>query len=255
MINSPKEFMKNFVKRILSLSPALSWAVNTRSYIKQVVCDLKGVYPRICSCCNFEGFFHAYGSPPRYDAKCPKCGSLERHRWLLIAEKQQKFLDNIESVLHFAPEPVIAQFLRARVKTYASADIAMPGVDFKENIESLSFNDGSYDAIVCSHILEHVDDKKAIPELYRILKPNGLLIAIVPLCWPLLNTYENPDIKDRESRQLYFGQDDHVRLYGRDFPKKLESAGFKVKELCATPELVVKHGLSYADYIFLARRT
>ena len=62
-----------------------------------------GVHPRTCTVCGHHGRFHAYGAPLRFDAKCPHCGSLERHRLVgAWAREQFAMLEGAE-VLHFAP--------------------------------------------------------------------------------------------------------------------------------------------------------
>jgi predicted Zn-ribbon and HTH transcriptional regulator len=59
---------------------SLFWILSNKTYLKNILKNLQGVYPRECSCCGFHGKFKACGRPPRYDARCPQCGSLERHR-------------------------------------------------------------------------------------------------------------------------------------------------------------------------------
>ena len=78
------------------------------------------------------------------------------------------------------------------------------------------------------HILEHIQkDEKAIKELYRILKPNGTLLVQVPLKQG--KTYEDFSICKPEDRLIAFGQEDHVRIYGKEDLKTLiEKQGFKV---------------------------
>ncbi len=246
--------IKRVIKKILSKSPTLLSIARRLPYSMKLFKMFKGVHPRTCNCCGFNGLFTAYGTPPRFDALCPSCRSLERHRWFVLADQQHNFLDNVKSVLHFAPEEIIAQYLRKKVSLYSSADIAQAGVDYKENIESLSFADCSFEGIFCSHVLEHVDDQKALRELYRVLKPDGLLICMVPVDYSLQQTYENDAIIDNAGRFIHFGQHDHVRLYGQDFPLRLKNAGFSVEECRPTPELALKHGLLFKDVLYLARR-
>jgi ubiquinone/menaquinone biosynthesis C-methylase UbiE len=106
----------------------------------------------------------------------------------------------------------------------------------KEDITKISFPDNSFDIIFCSHVLEHIpDDRLAMRELYRILKPEGFAILQVPIK-DVFNgrvidkTYEDFSITTPEGREKAFGQNDHVRVYGRDFKDRIASVGFVVRE-------------------------
>jgi SAM-dependent methyltransferase len=53
------------------------------------------------------------------------------------------------------------------------------------NANQLPFADASIDKIICSEVLEHIDDYKAVlHEIKRVLKPNGILAISVPRYWP-----------------------------------------------------------------------
>ena len=96
------------------------------------------------------------------------------------------------------------------------------------DITSTSFKDNTFDCILCSHVLEHiVDDRKAMSELCRVMKPNGFGIFQVPI--KRETTFENHSIITPEQRLRHFGQEDHVRIYGKDFKARLENSGFIVK--------------------------
>jgi ubiquinone/menaquinone biosynthesis C-methylase UbiE len=75
------------------------------------------------------------------------------------------------------------------------------------NIEDIAFPEGSFDTILCSHVLEHVDDRKALGEMHRILRQGGLLLMMTPVVWAWDTTYENPAIvtdRDRVLRAIQF---------------------------------------------------
>jgi ubiquinone/menaquinone biosynthesis C-methylase UbiE len=66
------------------------------------------------------------------------------------------------------------------------------------SITSLPFEDAFFDKVICSEVLEHIpDDKKALAELYRVLKPGGILAVSVPsyfaesVCWKISDDYHN----------------------------------------------------------------
>jgi hypothetical protein len=223
-------------------------------YALRIAAQLRGKYTRTCPGCSFAGKFHAFGLPPRFDAQCPKCLSLERHRlFFLIAQSQELIKPNSE-VLHVAPEQVVERFLRSRCKRYTTLDLFRSDVDVQKPIEDTSLPTESYDHIVCSHVLEHVDDEKALREIFRLLKRGGTLVAMVPIIEGWENTYENPAITSPEERELHFGQDDHIRYYGRDFRDRLRRAGFSLKEFTAEGADVVKFALLAGEKVFVASK-
>lgn len=213
-----------------------------------------GKFPRVCSLCGYEGNFLGYGYPYVCDIYCPRCGSLERHRLLALANTERDFFRG-RDVLHFAPEKPIRRVIEgASPASYTTADLFAPGVDRKENIEALTIESESYDTIVCLHVLEHVDDHAAIPELFRVLRPGGLLIAMFPIVEGWDETFEDTTKSSPDDRLLYFGQHDHARFFGRDARMRLAAPGFEVSEYTAVEPHVSRHGLARGEKIFLCRR-
>ncbi len=186
-----------------------------------------------CPCCesSFRTFLKA-GINNRPNAECPKCFSLERHRllWLYLKNRTNLLSENLK-VLHFAPEFQLYRLIRKLPNIdYLTADLSAPRVMVNIDITSIPFPDASFDAILCNHVLEHIpDDGKAMRELYRVLKPNGWAILQVPLDNNLAETLEDPQITSESDRIKFYGQKDHVRLYGRDYKNRLEAAGFQVQ--------------------------
>ena len=172
----------------------------------------------------------------------------------MLLDRQCHLLDGIRSILHFAPEPIIEKYLRQKAVSYTSADLYQPGVDRSEDIEDISLPAASVDAVFCSHVLEHVNDARALQEIHRILKPDGRLIAMVPICEGWDKTYENPEIVTPAARDLHFGQHDHVRYYGRDFQQRLTDAGFETAAYTAMPEDAVRYGLWRGEKVFVGFR-
>jgi SAM-dependent methyltransferase len=166
----------------------------------------------------------------RVNAKCPACGSLERHRMLAM------YLANCvwpnlkagkKDLLHIAPEKFLIELLKPRPDVnYVSGDLTMSEAMVRIDLTAMQFWDAQFDLIICSHVLEHIqDDLKAMAEMHRILKSGGYLLVMVPLYGD--TTYEDPSITDPLERKHHFGQDDHVRKYGRDITERLERAGFR----------------------------
>lgn len=169
----------------------------------------------------------------RDNALCPKCLSLERHRlmWLYLNDKTD-FFSNKLKVLHIAPEQCFYKRFRALPNLdYTTADLESPIADVHFDVQEIPFAEESYDVVICNHVLEHVtDDKKAMNEIYRVLKPNGFAILQVPMDTENPNTMEDPSVTDPKERERLYRQKDHVRLYGLDYADKLSKVGFSVSQ-------------------------
>ena len=189
-----------------------------------------------CPFCNWKGKeFHPYGVVSRKNALCPKCGSVERHRLYFLYLKQKIPIDRKIKVLHFAPETILTNLFKSYKNVeYLTADLEPKKAMVIENITHLSFANNSFDIIFCSHVLEHIqDDKKAMREILRILKPDGFAILQVPIKDEFKGnkidvTFEDPSITNPKDREVLFGQKDHVRIYGRDYQNRLINSGFNV---------------------------
>lgn len=184
-----------------------------------------------CPFCGWWGReFSPFGVIPRKNAECPRCGSLERHRLYYLYLKNIIPKNKSLKLLHFAPEKGMSMFFKSYSNLdYLSVDIDQDKAMKKEDITNLSFPDNSFDIIFCSHVLEHVeDDQKAMGELRRVLKPSGFALVGVPIK-NTSKTFEDFSVVDPEEREKVFGQDDHVRIYGKDFKTRLEHSGFNVK--------------------------
>ena len=171
---------------------------------------------------------YGYGKQ-RENALSPGTLCLERHRqmWLYLKNETDFFTKNYK-VLHIAPEQeFLRKFKKMKNLEYTSADLFSPIVDVKADILDLPFEDESFDVIFCNHVIEHIiDDKKAMSELYRVMKKGGWGILQVPMKNSLEKTYEDFTITDPKERQKNFGQYDHVRWYGMDYFDRLKSVGF-----------------------------
>ncbi|MBX7459047.1 methyltransferase domain-containing protein [Qipengyuania sp. 1NDH17] len=208
---------------------------------------------RSCPICQYEGLFGPFGFPVRPEAQCPKCKSLERHRqlalWLERDGNKARFAG--KRLLHFAPEKAIETLLRPHVESYVTADLE-PGVaELVINIEQIDMADKSVGVIVCSHVLEHVDDAKALRELERILTDDGFALLMVPMVHHWEKSFERPAPTVAE-RIKYFGQFDHIRRYGRDFVERVKDAGFAVEAYSPTPEECIEYGLGLGAVMYVA---
>lgn len=217
---------------------------------------------KFCPICNSEIIaFLPFGENPRPNAQCPNCGSLERHRktYLFLKENGSVFKDHLK-FLHIAPEkPLYDIFSAKKNLDYLTADLYanQPHVMEKMDIQNIQYPDNTFDFIYCSHVLEHVpNDKKALEELHRVLKNGGSALIVVPIVFSLEKTFEDPRYNTPELRLKYYGQSDHVRIYGPDFTDKLRKAGFKIlsdgKELTKDMDekTIKKYGINKNEKIF-----
>jgi len=192
---------------------------------------LNGYFCTVCEEFS-EQFIRGGVGKGRPNAKCPNCGSLERHRllWMHLAnEVWPKISSRKKDLLHIAPEPFFIRKLKPRPDVnYISGDLMMSESMAKLDLTDIQFWDNQFDLVICSHVLEHIpDDRKAMKELHRILRPDGFLIVMVPIYGT--KTYEDFTITDPQQRLIHFGQEDHVRKYGRDIVERLGECGFDVR--------------------------
>lgn len=179
--------------------------------------------------------FLSYGSKvaERDNVLCPYDLTLERHRlmWLYLKRRTDFFTKPNLKVMHIAPEQCFHKgFKKQHNLDYTTGDLLSPIADLHFDLHDIPLEDNQYEVIFCNHVMEHVeDDLKCMQELHRILKPGGWGIMQVPIDFSRDTTYEDPTITTPEEREKHFWQYDHVRLYGTNYPKRLEEAGFRVE--------------------------
>ena len=213
-----------------------------------------------CPVCNHTySKFLPYGRiNPRQNALCPHCLSLERHRliWLYLKEKTNFFTAKLD-VLHIAPEPCfMKRFEKQHGEKYITADIESPLAMVKMDIHQIPFPENHFDVVLCNHVLEHVaDDIKAMSEICRVLKPGGWAIMQVPFFSPVPETtYEDASITNPREREKAFGQDDHVRMFGKDFAKRIARAGLRPEESDFAKTQLDRYGISKNEILYMGRK-
>lgn len=256
--------MKRLIKYILNHIPrpllqrVAGWAVP----IMGLLYVGRGKECPMCGCKRRK--FLPYGYVvQRENALCPGCLSLERHRLLwLYLQRETDLMEARPRLLHAAPEVALMRKLKQLYqdcpKQYVTADLESPLADMHFDIQQIPIADGEFDAVICNHIMEHVeDDRKAMSELYRILRPGGWGIILSPVELDRAETFEDDTITDRDERTRIFGQYDHRRIYGRDYADRLASVGFEVVESDYRAMFSAEEQALYAlpeDHIYFVRK-
>ena len=254
--------MKGLFKWALKTIPR-PWLIQL-SYLVRPILALYYAGNRVEDPIDGKGFryFLPYGyEKTRENVLSPSTLSLERHRLLwLYLKNETNFFNAPLKVLHFAPEQAFYNRFRQMPQLdYTTTDLNSPLADVHADICSLPFDDKSFDVILCNHVLEHIpEDRKAMQELYRILKPGGWGVFQVPQDLKREKTLEDDTITDPKERARIFGQYDHVRVYGRDYFDLLEEAGFEAQGIDYTanysPDEIKRYGLAKGELIPLVRR-
>jgi SAM-dependent methyltransferase len=199
---------------------------------------------------------------------CPSCQASDRDR--LCALYLKDYLPGLQTnagikMVDFAPSAPLSDFIRREIArpanniSYRTADAFAEGVDDKVDITELPYQDGEFDFFICSHVLEHVsDDRKAIRELHRILKPGAKGILMVPIVLCVSEIDEDPTVVDESERWRRFGQFDHVRLYSKQgFIERVKAAGFLVhqhgQEFFGAEEFV-RDGISAQSILYVVEK-
>jgi len=195
-----------------------------------------------CNVCGWEGcsFTDDQWHPGTI---CPGCGSQARHRMLAAAfdgfctapDLDEKSLLSGKTILHFAPERQLRERIRRAASRHTTADFDRGDCELRLDISAMpQVADASYDVLIACDVLEHVpDDASAFREIHRVLKAGGTAILSVPQRDSPSQTDEDSAVKSDQEREKRFGQKDHVRMYGDDFPDRLKAAGFSVSTVDA----------------------
>ena len=167
---------------------------------------------------------------------CPYCGCIDKHRILIdVIKNHTNIMNQNCRVLHFAPEETVKEVLLSNPEIeYISGDIAPGRADEIVDMTHMQFEDESFDYIIASMVLEHVNDEKlALAEIKRVLRKNGIAVVLVPVVYGV-KCEEDRNISGDEERLRRYGQEDHVRLYGEDYEehfKKLWDKGQSYVEI------------------------
>lgn len=162
---------------------------------------------------------------------CPRCNSHDRERHLFLYMRASRLCEEFreKAILHFAPEKNLPTLLSScHPSRYVRADLYPSNTDIQRvDMTSMAFDRGSFDVVIANHVLEHVPDAdRALREIFRVLRPGGIAILQTPYSDKLLRTWEDAGIDTDEARLQAYGQEDHMRLFGKDIFDRIASAGF-----------------------------
>ena len=197
----------------------------------------------------------------RLNALCPRCLALERHRllWLWLS-RETYLLTRAPRFLHIAPEVCLMRKFEKifPADRYTTLDLESPLAKVHADVQALPFPDGSFDVVFCNHVLEHVaDDRLAMHEMYRVMKPGGWGVMLSPVDASRAETFEDDTIIDPAERTRVFGQYDHRRIYGRDYADRLRETGWQVDEIDCFATLTPAEQKSYAlrsEILYVVRK-
>lgn len=164
---------------------------------------------------------------------CPHCFSHDRERHLFMYMDALSIWDSCKGhVLHFAPETHLSKKIESlQPEKYVKADLYSEDKAVEKiDITAIPYSDDSFDLLICNHVLEHIDEiDMALSEIYRVLNKGGMAILQTPYSSILANSFQDKNINTDNLRQNFYGQEDHVRVFGHDLFNKLENIGFKLK--------------------------
>ena len=178
--------------------------------------------------------------------------------WLYLTRELDIICQSRIRIFHLAPEAAIKTPLcRLKHIAYVSGDLTSETADVLLDATRIPFAQSSFDALICCHVLEHInDDRKVMEEFYRMLIPGGWALLQHPI--PRAYTYEDNSVTTPEDRKRVFGQKDHVRIYGMDLKNRLEAVGFEVTVIDYPGMLskaeVLRYGLKPGELIFFCRK-
>lgn len=182
-----------------------------------------------CSICGGNEFETFNSDKPR---RCSNCGSVERTRTLpkVIEENLKIDFSNLK-VLHVSPSKAERMYLKKLGINVTTLDIRPEcKVDIVDDLCNMTqVQNESFDAVLANCVLNHVyDDKKALGEIKRILKKEGIALLWVldsgsyttvahedPTGWYGKENYE----KYRIGTYRHYGENDFVALLEQYFSK------------------------------------
>lgn len=207
------------------------------------------------------------GAGRRPNMVCPRCYSTDRDRLVYLYLKSSGFFNHPAKVLHIAPEGSLKHLLETKENLdYSTGDKFEEGyTDYyydrdvlQMDVTEIPSGNDTFDLVICNHVLEHIeDDRLAMREIHRVLKPGGQAILQVPVSRSLEKTEETKR-DNPQDREKHYGQHDHVRVYAEDYKDRLAEEGFTVEVRNAVKENWVpdleKYAVNPEENIYIAKK-
>jgi predicted SAM-dependent methyltransferase len=229
---------------------------------------------RVCAFLPLPGFYKKNHKKHRYpysldDAEtlnhkafaCPRCYASDRDRLFALFVKTRLTKGETVKLLEIAPSTPLSRMLKEYSGiSLRTADLVRQDVDDCVDIMDMRcYQDGAFDAFICSHVLEHVpDDVKALHELFRIVGPGGWGILMVPVITAATKIDEDAQMADIGERWRRFGQFDHLRTYSKSgFVERMERAGFIVRQYGTEyfgKDVFERHGVSDKSILYVVEK-
>lgn len=167
---------------------------------------------------------------------CPQCGCNDRDRHLRLYLERTGLAGELAQsrILHFAPEPHLISWINSfGPALYVLADLSPPDDSVQRmDLEAIPFPDNHFNWVIANHVLEHVTNlARATEEIARVLRPDGKAILQTPWCKGLESTIEDPAVVSPDARLQLYGQEDHVRLFGRDVYRRIGASGLHAQPI------------------------
>ncbi|EGV45029.1 class I SAM-dependent methyltransferase [Bizionia argentinensis JUB59] len=238
-------------KKIKSVLPS-KFIEKNEGFFRSIIAFFYRGNTHQCNMCDFK--LSKFVRTENFDKLCPKCGSVARNRRLYTI--LENTLEN-KRIFYFSP----SKSMKSKIEKYNTCEYITSDYlgEFKTmktlNIEAIDEPDNYYDVVLCYHVLEHVlQDKKAMHELYRILKTKGLCYVQTP--FKAGEIYKNHSITTEKELLQHFGQEDHLRVYSvSGLSKRLEESGFKTEVLSFNETADNYFGFSENENIILAQKS
>lgn len=219
--------MYNFLKSIIKSFIPQNVLVKNEENFRKILKPLYKGKNHQCNVCETK--LKNFAKLNNGDLICPVCGSISRTRRLYKLLNEEFIVPDI-AILDFSPFRILYRKWKKKTNIqYFATDFGNDFIaDYRYDITNIDCKDETFDLIICYHILEHiVDDKKAMSELYRVLKKNGTVLIQTP--FKEGEIYEDYSIVTEKERLKHFGQEDHVRIYSVEgLKERLQDSGFFV---------------------------
>jgi SAM-dependent methyltransferase len=180
----------------------------------------------VCNICGWNGT-HFEGPYHSEFAACPYCGSVARDRYQYRCFTSRTSPRETHRILETSPR-LGSDYREAMAHRFdylcSDFDLSAHKGSIFVDLQNIDLPDESFDAVLTAHVLEHVPDyRKALGEVFRILRPGGRVFLNVPIVADLTSVPTEPE----------YHQDNtlvHWR-FGFDLADDLRAAGFETTTL------------------------